>query len=231
MSTIELLIDEPPDGQTRTWLLLAHGAGAPMTSPFMNEIAALAAARGIAVARFEFAYMAARRTDGKRRPPPKAERLTDEFKAAYAELDRLHPAQPGIPVLIGGKSMGGRVATLIADELLKDGAIAGAVALGYPFHPPKSLDKLRTAHLQDLRTPLLIVQGERDPFGTRSEVETYALSPSIHIAWATDGDHDLGPRGASGTTRKANLTRAAEAIAEFAAGLDPAKSSRRATIR
>ncbi len=232
MSDIELLIDMPPGAPGSAWLLLAHGAGAPMTSPFMNEIATLLAARGIAVARFEFAYMAARRADGKRRPPPKGERLTEEFEAAHAALTGANPTQAGVPVLIGGKSMGGRVATLVADSLYDVGKIAGAVALGYPFHPPKKPDKLRTAHLEKLRTPLLIIQGERDPLGSRSEVEGYTLPPSIRIAWAIDGDHDLGPRGRTGTKRKTNLAQTADAIAEFAAGLDPRKKPhRRRTIR
>lgn len=219
MSTMELLSTPPPNGPAHAWLLLAHGAGAPMTSPFMNEITALIATHGIGVSRFEFAYMAARRTGGKRRPPPKAEHLMAEFIIAVAELKRA-PVIRGIPLLIGGKSMGGRVATLVADTLSADARIAGAVVLGYPFHPPKKPDALRTSHLEALHTPLLIIQGERDPFGTHAEVARYSLAKSIRIAWARDGDHDLTPRGGRGTTRKANLTAAADAISEFVASLD-----------
>ena len=92
------------------------------------------------------------------------------------------------------------------------------MCLGYPFHPPKKPDQLRTAHLEQLACPALIVQGERDPFGTRAEVEAMRLSPAIRLHWAGDGDHDLGPRGASGFTRKGNLAAAADAMAEFAQG-------------
>ncbi len=141
-----------------------------MRTPFMEAVARLLAERNIATVRFEFAYMAARRQGGSRKPPPKAERLMDEYRAAVAGL----PA--GAPLLIGGKSMGGRVASLVADELHAQGRIAGLVCLGYPFHPPKKPDQLRTAHLVGLRCPALIVQGDRDPFGSRSEVEGLALS-------------------------------------------------------
>jgi uncharacterized protein len=190
--------------------LCAHGAGAGMETPFLKVVAELLAERGIATYRFEFAYMAARR-QGVRKPPPKAERLTDEYRSAVAAV----PAGP--PLIIGGKSMGGRVASLVADELHAAGSIAGLACLGYPFHPPKKPEQLRTAHLLALACPTLIVQGERDPFGTRAEVESYGLSPAIGFHWADDGDHDLGPRGGSGFTRKGNLAAAADAIAEFAA--------------
>jgi hypothetical protein len=185
-----------------------------MTSPFLETMTRLLTERGLAVSRFEFAYMAARREDGKRRPPPKAERLVDEYVAAVATLRSRLPA--GQALLIGGKSMGGRVASLAADTLFDDGAIAGLVCLGYPFHPPGKPDNLRTAHLQDLQCPALIVQGERDPFGNRAEVEGYKLAPAIRLHWAGDGDHDLGPRGGSGFTRAGNLAAAADAVCAFA---------------
>jgi predicted alpha/beta-hydrolase family hydrolase len=111
--------------------------------------------------------------------------------------------------------MGGRVASFVADELFEAKTINGLVCIGYPFHPPKKPDQLRTDHLMTMRCPALIVQGVRDPFGTREEVESYALSAAIRYHWADDGDHDLGPRGASGFTRKGNLAAAADAIAAF----------------
>jgi uncharacterized protein len=193
--------------------VFAHGAGAGMATPFMEGIARLLAERSIATLRFEFGYMAARRQGGARKPPPKAERLMDEYRAAVAG------APEGAPLLIGGKSMGGRVASLVADELYAGGRIAGLVCLGYPFHPPNKPDRLRTAHLEGLACPTLIVQGERDPFGPRHEVEAMRLSPVIRYHWAGDGDHDLGPRGGSGFTRKGNLAAAADAVTEFAAAL------------
>jgi predicted alpha/beta-hydrolase family hydrolase len=109
--------------------------------------------------------------------------------------------------------MGGRVASLIANALNKEGLIAGLVCLGYPFHPPGQPDKLRTSHLEALECPALIVQGERDPFGTRGEVSRYALSRSIRLAWLADGDHDLKPHRP--LTHEANLAAAADAIAAF----------------
>lgn len=194
-------------------LLLAHGAGAGSTSSFLETFAALLADRGVAVSRFEFAYMAARRDGGPKRPPPKAEKLIPEYAAA---IDAIRARAPGAQKLyIGGKSMGGRVASMIADEQFAAGAISGLVCLGYPFHAPAQPLKLRTAHLEQLACPALIVQGDRDPFGRRDEVEALKLSAKIALHWIGDGDHDFGPRGASGFTRKGNLANAATAVANF----------------
>ncbi|MBS0240740.1 MAG: alpha/beta fold hydrolase [Proteobacteria bacterium] len=203
-----------PDDAAWT-LLLAHGAGAGMETPFMSQMAALLAERSVRVLRFEFGYMASRRTTGKRKPPPKAEKLIDEYRAAVsaARLD----LQPKARLAIGGKSMGGRVASLIADELFAKGEAGGLVCLGYPFHPPGMPEKTRTAHLMESKMPCLIVQGERDPFGDGKDVADYALPKSIELIWIGDGDHDFGPRGASGFTRKGNLAAAANAVAAFLA--------------
>jgi predicted alpha/beta-hydrolase family hydrolase len=193
-------------------LLLAHGAGAAMDSPFMNQMAALLADRGVRVVRFEFGYMAARRNGGRRGPPPRAETLVDEYKAVVAAARALAPQAR---IAIGGKSMGGRVASYVADELHAGGGVQALVCVGYPFHPPKRPAQLRTAHLQALRCPALIIQGERDPFGGRAEVDGYGLASDINFHWVGDGDHDLGPRGGSGFTRKGNLAAAADAVAAF----------------
>lgn len=202
----------PREADTR--VLLAHGAGAPITSPFLEKMTGLLVDRGLEISRFEFDYMAARRSGGKRRPPPRAELLTKEYLRAIEQLRA--EMRPGQKLIIGGKSLGGRVASLVADELFNVGSISGLVCLGYPFHPPGKPDNLRTAHLERLRCPGLIVQGERDPFGSKAEVETYDLSPAIKIVWANDGDHDLGPRGGSGFTRAGNLELAADAVDAFA---------------
>jgi len=196
----------PADADTT--LLLAHGAGAPMDSDWMNAMAGQLAGQGIRTIRFEFAYMAARRS-GQRKPPPRAETLLEEYRAAVAECGKSER------LLIGGKSLGGRVASMVADELHRAGTVAGLVCLGYPFHPPGSPDKLRTAHLEGLRCPALICQGTRDPFGTREEVAGYRLSPAIRIEWL-EGDHDLKPRKADGVTLKANLEAVAAAVAQWA---------------
>lgn len=184
--TERFLIQGPADA-TFT-ILLAHGAGAPMDSVSMNAVADALSTHGFRVARFEFTYMAARRTSGDRKPPPKAETLNPEYKAAIADLAAERP------LIIGGKSMGGRVASMIADELYSDGAIAGLLCLGYPFHPPAKPEQLRTGHLKTMKTPALICQGTRDGFGTLDEVSAYDLSENIEILWLDDGDHDLKPR-------------------------------------
>ncbi len=120
-------------------------------------------------------------------------------------------------LIIGGKSMGGRVASMIADELFAEGAIAGLVCLGYPFHPPGKPMQLRTKHLAELKTPTLICQGTRDEFGTQEEVAGYTLSDKIEILWLEDGDHDLKPRKTiSGFSAADHLKTMADAVAAFA---------------
>lgn len=198
-------------------LIIAHGAGAGITFLFLETITSLMVERGFAVTRFEFGYMAARRTGGPRRPPPRFEQLTQEYVSMLKSVSATKPAHQRL--LIGGKSMGGRVASLIAQDAFDAGAITGLFCLGYPFHPPGKPDLLRTAHLETLTCPTLIVQGERDPFGNRQDVEGYPLSSKIKVHWAPDGDHDLGPRGHSGHVRKDNLAAAADAIAKFAHAL------------
>jgi uncharacterized protein len=201
----------PRDAPVR--LLLAHGAGAGIASPFFEKISELFAERGLATTRFEFGYMTARRT-GQKRPPPRAETLKGEY------LDFVDAVLKGKAkkqkLVIGGKSLGGRVASFVADELFVSKRISGLVCLGYPFHPPAKPDQLRTSHLLALQCPALIVQGERDPFGNLAEVEGYGLSKQIKCVWIGDGDHDFGPRGRSGYTRSGNLSVAADAVAEFA---------------
>jgi len=185
-------------------LVLAHSAGAPMDSSWMNQVCSLLGDRGIRTVRFEFAFMAARRT-GTRRPPLKAELAIGEYRDAVAEIVGI----AGSPVAIGGKSYGGRVASLVADELHAAGIVSRLVCLGYPFHPPEKPEAPRTAHLVNLQTPALICQGTRDPFGGDDEVQGYGLAPSIEVRWF-DGDHDVQPR--------ARLATVADAVAGFVAG-------------
>jgi predicted alpha/beta-hydrolase family hydrolase len=200
-------------------ILLAHGAGAPMDSASMNATAGSLAVAGLRVARFEFAYMAARRSGDGRKPPPRAETLKEEYRSAVARL-----AAP-TPPIIGGKSMGGRVASMVADELFAQGKIAGLLCLGYPFHPPGKPEQLRTKHLADLMTPTLICQGTRDPFGTPDEVAGYRLSEAITLLWLEDGEHDLRPRkSVSGFTAADHLKTVAGAVTDFVARIAPAAS-------
>lgn len=182
-----------------------------MDSASMTASAKALAEAGLRVARFEFDYMAARRTSASRKPPPRADRLTPEYIAAVDALDVKGP------LIIGGKSMGGRVASMVADELYASRRIAGLLCLGYPFHPPDKPGQLRTEHLAGLETPALIVQGTRDVFGTRQEVSTYALSKAIEVLWLEDGDHDLKPRkSVSGFSAADHLKTLGEAVSSWA---------------
>ncbi|MBB6465348.1 hypothetical protein HNQ96_001195 [Aminobacter lissarensis] len=209
---VNFLFDGPEDADIT--VLLAHGAGAPMDSASMTGAANALALAGLRVARFEFGYMAGRRGEAGRKPPPRAETLNPEYKAAVAQLDAKGP------LIIGGKSMGGRVASMIADELYASGTIVGLLCLGYPFHPPAKPTQLRTKHLAALRTPTLIVQGTRDEFGTVEEVPNYELSDRIEVLWLEDGDHDLKPRKSiSGFSAAAHLKTLGDAVAAWSARL------------
>ena len=202
-----LLFDGPASADDV--IVLAHGAGAPMDSVYMDQLAEGLATRGLRVVRFEFPYMSQRRETGRRRGPNPPRVLEESWKSVVRRL--------GDPqrLVIGGKSMGGRIASMVADEL----GVRGLACLGYPFHPPGSPDRLRTAHLARLATPALIVQGTRDPFGTREEIETYPLSASILFEFLEDGDHSFKPRARSGRTLAQNLEQAMDRLAAWVAAL------------
>ena len=178
-----------------------------MDTPFLQAVARDLGARGIRVARFEFPYMAKRREEGRRTALDRPPVLLASWRDAIERLGG------GPRLVIGGKSLGGRMASMLADEV----KALGLVCLGYPFHPIKEPERLRTAHLEQLRTPTLIVQGTRDPFGRRDEVAGYPLSPAIRLLWVEEGDHDLRPRGGSGRSQAENLGQACDAIARFLA--------------
>ncbi len=197
-----LLYDGPRDA--RVTLVLAHGAGAPMDSAFMQSIAQGVAERNIRAVRFEFPYMEQRRRDGKRRAPDREPRLLDAWREVIRELGAGR-------IVIGGKSLGGRMASLIAEET----GVLGLICLGYPFHPPGKPERLRIAHLMPLDIPALVLQGERDPFGNISEVAGYGLPPNIRVRWLADGDHSFVPRKRSGRTEADNLAEAVNEIADF----------------
>lgn len=186
-------------------LILAHGAGAPMDSEFMHDIAERLAALGVGVLRFEFPYMAQRRIDGGKRPPNPQPKLLDCWREVYAAV---RPHVSG-RLSIGGKSMGGRMASLLADELEADALIC----LGYPFYAVGKPEKPRVAHLANLLTPTLIIQGERDTLGNREAVEGYTLSSHIHVHWLPTANHDLKPLKAAGISYQACLQDAAEQVA------------------
>jgi len=207
MNQMKLLQSGPQDAPAT--VILAHGAGAPMDSPFMEVIAIGLADEGLTVVRFEFPYMADRRL-GQRRGPDRQSVLIDTWREAISALGPLRR------LVIGGKSMGGRIASMIADET----EAVGLVCLGYPFHPPGRPKSLRTGHLESLRTSTLIVQGERDPLGGREEVAGYHLSRSIRILWLPDGNHSFKPRKKSGHTSEGHQATAVSAIADFVRLLD-----------
>ncbi|WP_237068398.1 alpha/beta family hydrolase [Microbulbifer guangxiensis] len=205
------LVDRPA-GKPLARFLFAHGAGAPMDSDFMDALSGALCGHGIEVVRFEFPYMVERRESGKRRPPNPMPQLQEAF---LAQVDHWLEKEDGLPLFIGGKSMGGRVASLMADACFAKGQIRGLVCLGYPFHPQGKPERLRTEHLEELQCPTLIVQGTRDPLGSAGEVAGYSLSGQIALGWLEDGDHDFKPRKVSGFTREAHWQAAAERVAGF----------------
>lgn len=195
-------VDGPDDA---AWtLLLAHGAGAPADSPLLESLASRLAGAGIRVVRFEFPYMAARRSGGARRAPDRAAVLLETWRA-MAERWRGNSRR----LAIGGHSMGGRYATMLAVEPVADAVIA----IGYPFRPAGKEPRVR--HLGDVTAPLLIVQGTRDPFGGRGEIEQWGIPDAVRVVWMEDGDHSLTPRRRSGRSREENLDDAARAIGSF----------------
>lgn len=201
-SNPDLLINGPK--KAKQTIVLAHGAGAAMDTPFMNYFATGLADRGFRVARFEFPYMSAKRLTAKAKPPDRELVLRETWLKVVEKLGR-----EGL--VIGGKSMGGRIASLVAD----DAGVAGLVCLGYPFHPVGKPDKLRVEHLRTIKTPTLILQGERDPFGGRGEVAKYKLSRAVRVEWIKDGDHSFKPRKSSGTTEAENWQAAIDEIVAF----------------
>jgi len=197
------------DDATDSWctLIFAHGAGAPMDSAFMQDMSERLQALGISVVRFEFPYMAQRRLDGVRRPPNQAAVLLEAWRKVYAEVR----AKVAGPLVLAGKSMGGRMASMLADEL----QVQALVCLGYPFYPAGKVDRPRIEHLADLRTPTLIVHGERDALGAKAVVRQYPLSTAIELEWLAFADHDLKPLKRSGFTHEQYMALSAQRIADF----------------
>jgi predicted alpha/beta-hydrolase family hydrolase len=205
MTEIPLKIDAPKGGKSVRSIVLAHGAGAGMDSTFMKQMAEALAAVSFRVVRFEFPYMQEARTTRKR-PRPDPPRVLEETWMSV--IKQVGGAEE---LVIGGKSMGGRIASMVADKA----GVKGLVCLGYPFHPAGRPGSLRVAHLEKLKTSSLIVQGTRDTLGSREDIAGYVLSGSIRIVYLEDGDHSFKPRKASGRTYEGNFAQAVEAISEF----------------
>lgn len=206
---IDLLCNRPESA--RALLLLAHGAGAPMDSDFMNQAAEGLACRGISVARFEFPYMQDRRATGIKKPPNRQQALVDCWHKAIEQA----AADCSLPLFIGGKSMGGRMAALCAADEAIARIVRGVVCFGFPFHPPKKPESSRLPALLECRAPVFIAQGSRDPLGNLEEVAAMAIPPHVCVHWLDDGDHDLKPRVRSGFTHAQHITAAVSAATDF----------------
>ncbi len=206
--TFPVLCDGPDNGPA---LILAHGAGAPMDSPFMAHLARGLGEAGWRVVRFEFPYMARRRAEGGKRPPDRAPVLLETFDEVVARYGGARP-------VVAGKSMGGRMATVLAAQRAAAGQPPRAVVVyGYPFHPAGRPERLpeRLSPLQDVPVPTLICQGERDSLGNRETVTAQTLPAAVQVRWLPDGDHSLKPRVKSGHTEAENLNAAVAATQEF----------------
>jgi predicted alpha/beta-hydrolase family hydrolase len=210
VSRIPLKIDEPRAGRARLSIVLAPGAGAGMDSAFMEEVVRALAADSFRVVRFDFPYMReARKTGRKAARPDAPEVLEQTWMDVIAQL-----GEPS-SLVIGGKSMGGRIASMVADRA----GVKGLVCLGYPFHPVGRPQALRVAHLKELKTPALFLQGERDSFGSREEIAGYTLSSSIRLVYLPDGDHSFKPRKSAGRSYEENMGQAVNEIVKFCGGL------------
>ncbi|ASF15027.1 alpha/beta fold hydrolase [Shewanella sp. LC6] len=188
-------------------ILFAHGAGANRDSDFMCQMAAGLVAKGFQVMRFNFPYMQANAMDGKKRPPDRAPKLL----ACFSEMLDVAHAQPKVKrVVLMGKSMGGRMAALLACDSVQASRIDRVICLGYPFIPLKGGEP-RLEPLNDCQVPVLVLQGERDKFGGKMQIPTN----DIQIEYLADGDHSFVPRKSSGTTEAANLALAVDLSAKF----------------
>ena len=176
-------------------VILAHGAGVGMESDFMTIVSRYLSEHGLQVIRFEFPYMQQSRLDGKRRPPNRADKLL----AAFREI--IQQCTDNVPIYLAGKSMGGRIATMV----LESSKAHGCFVFGYPFHLTGKLLTTRTEHFRELTKPVFIFQGERDPMGCKDEVEEYSLPSTVQIRWLPDGNHDLKPRRVSGFTQQQHI--------------------------
>jgi predicted alpha/beta-hydrolase family hydrolase len=180
-----------------------------MDSTFMKEIARALAAESFRVVRFEFPYMQQLRESGKRTRPDAPAVLEETWARVVQQLG--DPSR----LVIGGKSMGGRIASMVADRL----AVKGLVCLGYPFHPTGRPGTLRVTHLKGLQTPTLVVQGDRDTLGSREEINGYTLSAAIRLVFLVDGDHSFKPRKSSGRSFEQNFQQAVGEITTFCRAL------------
>ncbi len=197
----QLIVEGPENGPL---FVFAHGAGAGMEHDFMTAVAKGLVEQGIRVVRFNFPYMVKRSEDGKKRPPDRAPKLLEAYSEVIAHF-------ASSPVVIGGKSMGGRMASLLVEHEL----VAGIACLGFPFHPPGKPEKFKGDHLASIDKPTLILQGERDTFGKREEFDEFVFSQQVKVSFLPDGDHSFKPRKSSGHTEAGNIALAVEQLSAF----------------
>ncbi|HHC7358235.1 TPA: alpha/beta fold hydrolase [Vibrio parahaemolyticus] len=195
------IVEGPENGPL---FVFAHGAGAGMEHDFMTTVAKGLVEQGIRVVRFNFPYMVKRSEDGKKRPPDRAPKLLEAYSEVIAHF-------ASSPVVIGGKSMGGRMASLLAEHEL----VAGIACLGFPFHPPGKPEKFKGDHLASIDKPTLILQGERDTFGKREEFDEFVFSQQVKVSFLPDGDHSFKQRKSSGHTEAGNIALAVEQLSAF----------------
>ncbi|EGR0065423.1 alpha/beta fold hydrolase [Vibrio parahaemolyticus] len=195
------IVEGPKNGPL---FVFAHGAGAGMEHDFMTAVAKGLVEQGIRVVRFNFPYMVKRSEDGKKRPPDRAPKLLEAYSEVIAHFASSR-------VVIGGKSMGGRMASLLAEHEL----VAGIACLGFPFHPPGKPEKFKGDHLASIDKPILILQGERDTFGKREEFDEFVFSQQVKVSFLPDGDHSFKPRKSSGHTEAGNIALAVEQLSAF----------------
>ncbi|HCG5578485.1 alpha/beta fold hydrolase [Vibrio parahaemolyticus] len=195
------IVEGPENGPL---FVFAHGAGAGMEHDFMTAVAKGLVEQGIRVVRFNFPYMVKRSEDGKKRPPDRAPKLLEAYSEVIAHF-------ASSPVVIGGKSMGGRMASLLAEHEL----VAGIACLGFPFHPPGKPEKFKGDHLASIDKLTLILQGERDTFGKREEFDEFVFSQQVKVSFLLDGDHSFKPRKSSGHTEAGNIALAVEQLSAF----------------
>jgi predicted alpha/beta-hydrolase family hydrolase len=208
-SVTALVYPAAPSARTGVTMILGHGAGAPQSSDFMVGFAEGLARRGADVVTFNFPYM-----EIGRRLPDRSERLESCFRAVIAAARARVDLAAG-RLVIGGKSLGGRMASHVGAAGL-DG-LAGLVFLGYPLHPPGKPEKSRAAHLARIRQPMLFVQGSRDAFGTPEELAPILapLGPVARVYVVEGGDHSFAVPKRSAVPQSEVFARAQDEIARW----------------
>jgi predicted alpha/beta-hydrolase family hydrolase len=203
---VDWIPEKPESWNGKTALILAHGAGQGMQSGFMTFFHEEMARRGVLTVKFDFEYMAQ-----KRKVPDPQPKLRQRYRQVIEEVAAQFKPQR---IVIGGKSMGGRVASYIASEI---DVVAGLVFLGYPLHPPGKVDQLRDAHLYDLVKPMLFVSGTRDTLAQKDLLQRVVdrIGKRATLEWIQGGDHSL-KTGRKGTT---SLMTAAETIEAWISNL------------